>query len=157
MVATGSNGGVFYGWHGHYLQDPVDGWILTAPEYQIVDNVGHPNGQNPRSRCAAVFGLFAPSSDPSRPAGEWNTARLVIRGTNVEHWLNGEQVIRYEIGSEEWKSLLAQAPQGANPEFGHPGPGRVALQSNTGTVSYRSIRWRSLTGGSDKAGSTSQQ
>jgi hypothetical protein len=57
----------------------------------------------------------------------------VIREANAEHWLNGEQFVRYEIGSEEWKSLLAQTPQGANPEFGQPTPGRVALQSNKGT------------------------
>lgn len=138
MVATGSNAGVFYGWHGHYLRGSVVGWILTASEYQTVDNVGHPNGQNPRSHEVRF-------SDCLR-----HPVIAFGRQANAEHWLNREQVVRYEIDSEEWKSLLAQTPQGANPEFGQPGPGHVALQSNTGMVSYRSIRWRSLTGASEK-------
>ena len=48
--------------------------------------------------------LPAPTTTSSRrptnvckPAGEWNSARIVVRGAHVEHWLNGEKVVEYEF------------------------------------------------------------
>jgi serine/threonine protein kinase len=141
-VAPGANGGVFYRWDGEGVPWP------SAPEYQLVDNQGHRNGANPETSAGSVYGLFAPSADVTKPVGEWNQARIVVRGTEVEHWLNGERIVAYRFGSNEWKQRATRLSQGGNgPEFAVGGRGQIALQSNKGQVWYRKIRLRPLASG----------
>ena len=47
---------------------------------------------------------------PLRPQGEWNTGRILVDGTHVEHWLNGEKMVEYEVRSPEWAALVARTP-----------------------------------------------
>ena len=100
-----------------------------------------------------MFGMFAPTEQAARKVGQWNQARLVVRGAEIEHWLNGKMVLRYTLGGEAWKAQLAKARRGTVPEFGKPGPGRIALQSNTGIVRYRNIRIRPLAATANKVSS----
>ncbi|MGC3966050.1 MAG: DUF1080 domain-containing protein [Pirellulales bacterium] len=144
QVGQGANGGVHYVWHGQTVESPYDGTLVAAPEYQIVDNDGHPNGKRPESSAGSMFSMFAPTEQTARPAGQWNQARLVVLGAEIEHWLNGKMVLRCTLGGEEWNARLAKARRSSVPEFGKPGPGRIALQSNTGIVRYRNIRIRSV-------------
>ncbi|MGE0608554.1 MAG: SUMF1/EgtB/PvdO family nonheme iron enzyme [Pirellulales bacterium] len=142
-VAPGANGGVFYTWGGATKPSTTDGLLIASPEYQIVDNQGHPNGNRPETSAGSVFSLYAPSEDATKPAGEWNQARIVVCGAEVEHWLNGKRIVSYTLGSEDWKQRAAKQPQFANnPQYGAVGPGRIVLQSNTGQVWYRNIRLR---------------
>ena len=153
QVGPGANGGVHYAWHGQTVESPYDGTLVVAPEYQIVDNEGHPNGKRPESTAGSMFGMFAPTEQAARKVGQWNQARLVVRGAEIEHWLNGKMVLRYTLGGEAWNAQLAKARRGTVPEFGKSGPGRIALQSNTGIVRYRNIRIRPLAAAANKVSS----
>ncbi|OYW20861.1 MAG: hypothetical protein B7Z55_06645, partial [Planctomycetales bacterium 12-60-4] len=146
-VEPGANGGVFYNWGGKTITAPDDGLLVVAPEYQIVDNVGHPNGKRPDTSAGSVFGLYAPSEDATLPVGQWNLAKIVVRGSNVEHWLNGKLVLTYALGSDDWKARVSGNARFANePEFGRIGGGRIVLQSYSGVVYYRNIRSRAAPG-----------
>ena len=74
-VAPGSNSGVYY--------------RPTQYEYQILDNAGHVDGKNPRTSAASLYFCMQPSEDVTRPVGQWNTARIVCKGSVIQHWLNG--------------------------------------------------------------------
>lgn len=81
-VGEKSNSGVYY--------------RPTQYEYQILANAGHSNGTNPRSSAASLYFCVAPSHDATKPAGEWNTAKIVCKGTVIQHWLNGEKVVAFD-------------------------------------------------------------
>jgi len=91
-VSPGCNSGVYYR-PGQY-------------EYQVLDNVGSPYGENPRQAAASLFFCMAPKKDATRPVGEWNEGRIVGKGTVIQHWLNGEPVIDFDYADPRWKREL---------------------------------------------------
>lgn len=138
-VGEGGNSGIFY--------RAVEGleWIYHgAPEFQLLDDARHRDGRNPLTSAGANYGLYAPPRGVVRPAGEWNTARVVARGAHVEHWLNGRKVVEYEQGSEEWTKLVAGAKFAAWPRYGKAMRGHIGLQEHGGMVEFRNIRIREL-------------
>jgi hypothetical protein len=65
-----------------------------AFEYQLLDNEGHPDGRRgPIHQSGALYDMIPASKDSTRPVGEFNQSRLVVKGDHVEHWLNGEKVV----------------------------------------------------------------
>ena len=87
-VAEGCNSGVYYR-PGQY-------------EYQILDNKSHGDGKNPRSSAASLYFCMAPSHDATKPLGQWNTGRVICKGTVVQHWLNGKKVIGFDYADPKW-------------------------------------------------------
>ena len=71
-------------------------------EYQLLDNVLNPDGRvGPSHQAGALYDMFPPSRDATRPVGEWNHSRLVARGQHVEHWLNGVKVVDASLDAPE--------------------------------------------------------
>ncbi len=70
-------------------------------EYQILDDAVHPDAKKGQGRGPHAGFVIRPDSGGEGqacrgPIGEWNTARIVVRGAHVEHWLNGVKVVEYE-------------------------------------------------------------
>jgi len=61
-------------------------------EYQILDDANHPDaklGRNGDRKLGALYDLFPCDPDkPVNPVGEWNSARIISRGPDVEHSLS---------------------------------------------------------------------
>ena len=66
-VAEGANSGVFY-----RVSENAGAVYETAPEYQVLDNEKHPDGQHKVTSAASNYALHAPSKDMTRPVGQWN-------------------------------------------------------------------------------------
>ena len=78
------------------------------------------------------------------PAGQWNKARIVVCGDDVEHWLNGVRVVSYRLHSTSWNELVAGSKFKDMPDYGTRDSGHIALQDHGDVVSYRNIRIRRL-------------
>src|SRR6185369_1242147 len=102
----------------------------SAPEYQLLDDFKAPDGKNILTRAATAYGLYARSIGQLRPVGEWNTTRIIARGAHVEHWLNGERVVSYELWSADWKAKVAASKFKDWPNYGLAKRGRIALQGD---------------------------
>lgn len=140
-VAPGGNSGVFF----HVVEDSSLSYVWqSGPEMQVLDNARHADGRDPLTSAASNFAVHAPSRDATRPAGEWNAARLVVRGDHVEHWLNGEKVVEYELGSPDWQQRVAASKFASMPRYARARSGHIALQDHGDRVSYRNIRIRPL-------------
>lgn len=127
-----------------------DGRALVGLEYQMLDDDAHPDAKNGPSRTSgALYLLIAPSGKTLRPVGQYNDSRLVVRGTHVEHWLNGEKVVAYELGSAALGQALAASKYSGVPGFADPHrqPTPILLQDHGFDAWFRNIKILDLTPG----------
>lgn len=121
-----------------------DATFMTGPEYQILNNDKHPNGSDPLKQAGANYGLHAPCCDMTRPEGEWNHARIRVINTHVQHWLNGEKIVEYQLFSDDWERRVADSKFAQWPKYGRVPEGHLALQDHNDPVWYRNIKVRPL-------------
>jgi hypothetical protein len=86
----------------------------------------------------------AAKNKPVKPVGEWNTARIVIRGTRGEHWLNGVKVLEYDRSTPQFRQVVAESKFHIYPHFGEANDGYILLQDHGFPVSFRNIKIREL-------------
>jgi Domain of Unknown Function (DUF1080) len=139
-IAPNGNSGIFY--RGLETQERL---YYTAPEYQVLDNDGHPDAKNGPDRFAgANYALIAPSKAVCHPAGQWNSTRILARGGHVEHWLNGEKVVEYALWTPEWKGLVGNSKFKQWPSYGLAKSGHIGLQDHGDAVAFKNIKIRVL-------------
>jgi hypothetical protein len=140
-ISPGGNSGIFF----RVVEDStLNAVYLTGPEMQVLDNGGHADGKTPSTSAGSNFALHAPSRDLTKPVGEWNQARLLVNGPHVEHWLNGEKVVEYELWSDDWKERVQASKFKAWPRYGMARSGHIALQDHGDWVAFRNIRIRRI-------------
>ena len=142
-IEAEGNSGVMY-----RVSEQEDLPYETGPEYQVLDNstledddVIHASG--------SLYGLYAPSEDVTRPIGEYNDARIVVRGSHVEHWLNGTKLLEAEIGSDTWTKRVEGTKFANWPNFAQMDEGYIALQDHGHPVWYRNVKIRPLSPDTD--------
>ena len=139
-IGEAGNSGIFYRGTEEY-----DHIYWSGPEYQLLDDVkASDNGS--RLTCAgAAYGLYPSPAGHLRAVGEWNTARIVVRGAHVEHWLNGFKLLEYDFWSPDWEARVKASKFGAWPNYGRAKRGHIALQGDhEGALAFRNIRIRNL-------------
>lgn len=72
-------------------------------EYQITDNEKNSDALHagPKHSTAALYDMVAPTNAKPNAVGEFNQSRIVVRGTHVEHWLNGAKVVDSQLDSPD--------------------------------------------------------
>ncbi len=124
----------------------------SGPEYQIIDDNGYPpymdNGKeiriNDKQKSGANYDMQAPSAFKANAPGEWNEGVLIVNKNHVEHWLNGEKVVEYEYGGNEWKKQLA-ASKFTKWAYATPhAKGKIAFQDHDHVIKLRNIRIKTL-------------
>lgn len=138
-VADATNSGVIY---RVGLGDNAT--YVTGPEYQVLDNLKAEDNKKATHLAASLYDLAGPAKDFTRPVGEWNSARIRVRGWHVEHWLNGEKVVDVDLESPAGKALIAASKFKDWPKFASLKRGHIALQDHGHLVSFRNIRIRKL-------------
>lgn len=132
-ISKGGNSGIKYRAH--------DGLGL---EYQILDDERHRDNEIPSHRAASLYDLVPASEQkPYRPAGQWNSGRIVAKGDHIEHWLNGEKVLEIEYGSEDWNARFAASKYSKHQDFGN-WTGSIHLQDHGDEVWFRNLHLKEL-------------
>lgn len=135
-VAPGGNNGVKY-----FVTE--DRPASPGHEYQMIDDGGYPGKLTPQQLTGAFYDVLPASADkPRRPAGDWNSSRIVVRGSRVEHWLNGQNVLTYELGSPTVKTGLANSKFKDQPGFGEKITGHIMLTYHQDECWYRNLKIR---------------
>lgn len=151
LLSEGANSGV------KYLVDPVlieqDGTAIGC-EYQLIDDENHPAAKSGDLReqqtLGALYDLIPAdarllnegwsSRISFNGVGQWNRARIEVRGQKVTHYLNGIKIVEYERDSQMWKALVAFSKFAKQPGFGEHEQGYILLQDHGDQVSYKNIK-----------------
>ncbi|HMI55637.1 MAG TPA: DUF1080 domain-containing protein [Gemmatimonadaceae bacterium] len=139
-LSPGGNAGIFYRGTEEY-----DHIYWSAPEYQLLDDAGHPDGKSPLTSAGADYALYPAPAGVVKPADQWNSTLIVAKGNTVQHWLNGQKLLEYEVGSPDWEAKVKASKFAAYPNYGKAKRGYIAIQGDhDGTLSIRNVRIREL-------------
>ncbi|MBL8179332.1 MAG: DUF1080 domain-containing protein [Bryobacterales bacterium] len=115
-------------------------------EYQVIDEENLPAGLGPAQLTAAWYGFLAPARRAGTRPGVFHRSRIVVNGDHVQHWLDGELMLRFDIGSADWEAAMARVGRGSArvlrelPRRETP----IALQHHSSRVAFRMVRVRRL-------------
>lgn len=116
-------------------------------EYQMLDDDLNPDGKLAKGKriTASFYDVLKPTvKTPTRPMGEINHSRVLVKGDHVEHWLNGVKVLEYEAGSDALKAAVAESKFKSTEGFGNRVKGHILLQDHESQVWFRNIKIRDL-------------
>ena len=117
-------------------------------EYQMIDEEKEPDAKlaDGKRVTASFYDVLKPTKVATKPPGETNHSRILVKGNHVEHWLNGEKVLGYECGSDALKAAIAQSKFKTTAGFGDKIKAHILLQDHHSQVWFQNIKLRPLSG-----------
>jgi Domain of Unknown Function (DUF1080) len=136
-----------------YMMVERVGEIPVGLEYQIIDDVHNSISLKggPLRRSGALDNILPVganaklrTADPLNRIGDpWNEGRILVQGTRVEHWMNGEKVLEYALGPQ--LKRIAEANKMRVPlTYGMKTRTRVALVDQGTEIAFRNLKIRPL-------------
>lgn len=120
----------------------------VGPEFQLLDDARHPDARGGRDGNRTLGSLYdllpAAPGKHVKPMGEWNHARIVVRGPQVEFRLNGAQTLAFDRASAAFREVVAASKYHVIPDFAAWTDGHLLLQDHGDEVSFRHVRIREL-------------
>jgi len=142
-ISPGGNGGLMY----HVVESPkYKAPYETGPEYQLIDDIGFPGTLEEWQKAGANYAMNPADTAKKRlkPVGEWNLSKIVYDNGHVEHWLNGQKIVEFEEGTDEWNNERKTGKWKDYPDYKIVNKGKIALQDHGDRTWYRNIRIREL-------------
>jgi len=145
-LPEGGNSGVFY----HLKEGIAGGPAAISPEYQLLDDLKWEEINNAKleewQKTGADYAMHAPdlSQKIVKPAGEWNTTRIIFTPERVEHWLNGKMIISFEPWSDDWYERKAAGKWANADQYGSFKTGYIGLQDHDSPLWFKSIKIKKL-------------
>ncbi len=141
-IGEAGNSGIFYLGQERPDFGPI---YKTAPEMQVLDNAGHPDsdrGKDGNRKASSLYDLIPAVPQNANRAGEWNAVEVIKQGKKIQHVMNGEVVVSYEYGTEEWNELVAGSKfPGLNEDWANlSDKGLIGLQDHSDDVWFRNIK-----------------
>jgi type 1 glutamine amidotransferase len=137
-VTAKANSGVIY-----RVNEEGSATYVSGPEYQVIDD-GYFDEPSPMQSAAALYALAAAEGTKPMPVGRFNRGKIVVRGWNVEHWLNGERILTCDLAGEDGRARIAASKFAEMPLFAKFLRGHIALQDHGNEVGYCNLKLREL-------------
>jgi Domain of Unknown Function (DUF1080) len=112
----------------------------TGPAMQLLDDEHHPDGAEALTSCGALYALMAPWHDLRKDANAYHSARILVKGSTVQYWLDETQVIGCDLASEELRARIARSRFRDFPQFARATEGHIVLQHRGTEAWFRRLR-----------------
>ncbi|HTH55887.1 MAG TPA: DUF1080 domain-containing protein [Cyclobacteriaceae bacterium] len=116
----------------------------SGPEYQMIDDTGYLPKPTDKQMTGANYDMHVVESKTLKPVGEWNSSKIVVNGNHVEHWLNGQKIVDYELNSEDWKKRKTESKWKEAAGYGMAKKGHLDLQDHGCEVWFRNLMVKTL-------------
>lgn len=133
-ISAGGNSGLIY----RAIETESEPYY-TGPEFQLMDDAGWKDPLKDVQLSGASYDMYAPTEKVVKPSGEWNSAKLVINGKHVEHWLNGAKVVEYEISSDDWTKRKAASKWKDSAGYGIQPTGHIDFQDHDHEIFFKNV------------------
>lgn len=140
-VSEGGNSGLFF---NVVEADTLGAVYHSGPEYQLLDDERHPDAKIRKHRSGDNYDVQQSTVETVKPAGEWNHTRLIVNEGHVEHYLNGEKVVEYDLWTPAWEDSVAKSKFVKFPAYGKAKSGYIALQDHGDQIWFKNIRIKEL-------------
>ncbi|GAB3926841.1 3-keto-disaccharide hydrolase [Mucilaginibacter myungsuensis] len=140
-LVAGTNSGI------KYFFTKYDKGGNLGCEFQIIDDVNGEDNKLADHLLGSLYDVLPPVETKKKvnPPGQWNTIRVIAKGKNVQHFVNGVKVLEYTRGSKEYADCVADSKfSKVEPMFGTVEKGRIMLQDHHGPVAFKNLKIRSL-------------
>jgi len=140
----GANSGIKY-----FVDTEINDGALRSIgcEYQILDDNLHPDakaGLSGNHKLACLYDLIPPENVKDNGPDTWNTARIVVKGNHIQHWLNGQMTVEYYRGTQEWNEIVSKSKFRDIAGFGETVEGRILLQEHGNAVAFKNVKIREI-------------
>ncbi len=144
-ISASGNSGLKYNVSEEMSQAFAPHHAAIGFEYQCLDDTGvYEPPITPNQTTASLYDLVPAGARALKPVGEWNESRVVFRGSHGEHWLNGGQVLEFELGTPDMDARVAASKFKSIPDFAKKRPGHIVLQDHGSAVWFRNIKLRAI-------------
>ena len=116
-------------------------------EFQILDDALHPDaklGVAGNRTLGSLYDLIPAPADKFFRKSDFNTARILVTGNKVTHYLNDKITVEYIRGTQMWKALVAYSKYAKYPGFGELEEGLILLQDHGNEVFFKNIKIREM-------------
>ena len=116
-------------------------------EFQILDDQKHPDaklGVNGNRTLGSLYDLIPAVQNKPYRNNFFNTAKVIVNGNHVEHWLNGVKVVEYDRNNQMFNALVAYSKYKDWPNFGNAESGNILLQDHGDEVWFQNIKIKEL-------------
>jgi hypothetical protein len=113
--------------------------FMSGIEMQILDDMNHPDGQNPFTSSGAVYDLYPNQLDITNSFNEWNKVRIIAINASVKFFLNEVLVNNVVISSDAWRTAIGNSKFSEYKNFGLLEEGHIALQDHGNEVAFKNI------------------
>lgn len=144
-LPEGGNSGVFY-----HLKEGYDSPAEISPEYQLLDDLKWEEINNAKleewQKTGSDYAMYttSPEQKIAKPAGEWNTTRILFTPEKVEHWLNGKKLLSFVPWSDDWYERKNAGKWKDYPDYGKYKTGFIGLQDHDSPLWFKNIKIKKL-------------
>jgi len=128
------------------------GWV--GLEYQVQDDANVEDGKIANRKIASLFDVLAakastksdeyPAPTKAEPDGKFRRGKIVVVGKRVEHWIDDENVLTFEIGSDAWNEGKSQSKFKNQKNFGLVESSPILLQAHGYPIDFKSVKIKIL-------------